>query len=446
MSPPVQPPALVVGGHSFNPTTLSKIAKASPSAVAAGFASLRPQLQNGKWLASQNRYRVDVVDKIASAGSGIRKHKSLTKYVAASAPLHAADAARSLGRALYCLAINDVHSSRHFAYYAELRAAMSILACAGIGVFSRKHVVIRSTELDLIAQPIPTHPFTWLAFSHWTATDHAFAIIGRRLKPGSQPLDAFVAGICPGKSIKPYASSWFRDWGLDLKYLSEDQIRRNESSYRPSTLKNVAALDVDSIRNFLLNFWKTFYPATGSRFEVLDAQLLRLALEDMLARKNLGVNAADIVTMFGNMGIAITAHHQVQSVLRRDPGVDVDSAIFQYAHVTPRYFDPTLHFSMISRAAMLLRIAIGSVADLVEQSGLSRTEYSFWINEYGIASGIMSAMPDDCLDLWTDVELALQDVSAFGAGANQYDWSQAQSKSLVTLSEFERVVTWGLAS
>ena len=68
----------------------------------------------------------------------------LSEYIGISAPVHSMDGWSFLGRSIHCLSRGDPYIAVHLAYYAELRAALAILAAQGIGVFSYPHCVIDS--------------------------------------------------------------------------------------------------------------------------------------------------------------------------------------------------------------------------------------------------------------------------------------------------------------
>lgn len=61
--------------------------------------------------------------------------------MAASVIVHCFDGWSYLGRALEAEMAGDPQTAVHLGYYAELRAAMSVLASDEIGVFRNKHAV-----------------------------------------------------------------------------------------------------------------------------------------------------------------------------------------------------------------------------------------------------------------------------------------------------------------
>jgi hypothetical protein len=58
----------------------------------------------------------------------------IIRVLAASAPNHCMDGWSYVSRSLSSLLAGDPHAARHLAYYAQLRAALSLLANLGVGV------------------------------------------------------------------------------------------------------------------------------------------------------------------------------------------------------------------------------------------------------------------------------------------------------------------------
>ena len=140
-----------------------------------------------------------------------------------------------MARALSSYASGNAHQAAHFAYYAELRAAMSILAAQGIGVFNRQHFVIeQSGNARLVTGKRATHEFVWLALDHWASLANS----------GARLLDIFVVAnatfhewfdAAPGYNVATsLALDWLKRWGLDSNAIDSDHDIRNLASYRPN--------------------------------------------------------------------------------------------------------------------------------------------------------------------------------------------------------------------
>lgn len=445
------PAASVVAGRPppkpFSAAESARFARANPSALALVFSRMRPQLQKSMWLAKRNPFRFNVVNAISvEKAKRSPQFATLIKYIAASAPLHAADSTKYIGKALLCASLNDVHAARHFAYYAELRAAMSILACAGIGVFGRSHAIVTSqTKVEFVTDR-PTHEFVWLAFAQWAGSLHAWNTIAHAVDIAGKSLGDIVAATRSGFSASGTIAGWMHDWGMDLASLAADQDRRNESTYRPTEMEPVEQCALSTTLRFIETFWELFDPSQLTRFAALDEHLVRFALETVLSRPNQGITLADYSSIMSSMGLTPTTYPRIQEVLTRSGGFAKDSAIFDYAKVKPVHDDTTLHLSMISRAALLSRLAIGSVVDFVTSAGVPRTELDFWLDEFALNSGLWTSRPPDLQDLWFDVETALTNLSGASTTMSQQIWSATHAQDILVLGEFERVAAWGIAS
>src|SRR5439155_6047134 len=125
------------------------------------FEGLSPHWADGRWLRDGNRYQYDCIKRIDKDLRPPRKLRAahLREYVAASTIPHCMDGWAYLGRALASYLCGDIDAARHLAYYAELRAAMSLLGSEGVGVFSRKNLVIPQTGHCPVVSASGTHVF-----------------------------------------------------------------------------------------------------------------------------------------------------------------------------------------------------------------------------------------------------------------------------------------------
>ena len=123
------------------------VLSASPRPIEEAAASLAGYLKDNRWLGRNNRYVKETVQRLKEdlTGGGVLspvRQKHLRELIAASAVTHCLDGWAMLGRAAGSTLLGDPHSARHLAYYAELRAACSLLARSGIAVLSGQHLVV----------------------------------------------------------------------------------------------------------------------------------------------------------------------------------------------------------------------------------------------------------------------------------------------------------------
>jgi hypothetical protein len=202
------------------------IRKIKRSDVEVTLAKLDPFIGQSRWLARSNRYAKNTIGRIIldtrQAGPGVHG-RPMAQYVAASSVLHCADGWSYLGRAISCLLGGDPHRVVHLAYYAELRAALSLLACEGIGVFSGTHFVIDQPQS---ARKLPAHKGThvaaWAYLKYWGTLRRSGDLFAEVVSPGGLSLSEWfqrIGGV--GAAVRPKARQWFGQWSMDLARFSE---------------------------------------------------------------------------------------------------------------------------------------------------------------------------------------------------------------------------------
>ncbi|GAF74844.1 unnamed protein product, partial [marine sediment metagenome] len=352
--------------------------------------SVRRHIKSDQWLDNTNRYRENAIQQIEKDH---RKNKlqtaDLKDYIAASCPLHLLDGWSFLGRAFDCLMRGDADSARHLAYYAELRAAMSLLASEGVGVFSKRHFVVDDSGKCLpITQSGPTHEFVWACLKHWSTLDQAANLLDEVVQPRGVPFGDWLGAANLGSTRRVLAQHWLREWGLDLRRFASDREARNEASYRPTRLREREALaPIDTVA-FTEGCWRAFEPQAGGRFGNLDLHLLRIGLSH--AHRGRGGGGTDLGT---RMRWAVEAHGEppacrdsLHRFLTRATEPD-DALLLQEAAKTDSVDHERRHLQVISRATLLLVVATGSARLLLHAGGIDASELSFWWQRLGEERG-----------------------------------------------------------
>src|SRR5262245_42087950 len=118
----------------------AKLRRASRESIAFYFQGLSATDRKAKWIHGNNRYRVRCTSRYETdlkATPPTVDDSALVAYVAASGPCHVIDGWSFIGRAIDSMLRGDTYGAIHLGYYAELRAAMALLACEGVGIFSQ---------------------------------------------------------------------------------------------------------------------------------------------------------------------------------------------------------------------------------------------------------------------------------------------------------------------
>lgn len=384
--------------------------------------------------------------------------KALVQYIAASAPLHCGDGWSLVGRALACHARGDAAAALHLAYYAELRAAVSILAVEGIGIFDKPSIAVDPSGNCKFIMGYGTHVIAWLALEHWADTQPAADLLVDVLSIQGIScrdwLDNFQKSSVVNR--RGIATKWLKTWGLDLRRFVGDRAARNEVSYHPSRINPAPHIDVLECAKFLSEVWELHEPSDKSRFDNLDRYLLRRLLEETyrvvrgrLPKSDPKGFKSDVESMIaetqpGGQG----ANEWIQFFTRgADPK---DPALISLAMSTAKQESQYSHMQVISRALVLLRVATGACSRLLESAKFGRPELEFWWQALGEDLGIWSnsARPENMTDLWADVDAAITQVSTWAesnkATANYSSWQTECARGISVLGGCERIALWGL--
>ncbi len=438
-----------------------KLSLADPAAVRTSLASLAPHWKAKTWLDANNPYRTDPITRIKTDLQNLQNlqnvsHSDLSQYIAASTIIHCVDGWSFLGRAFNAELAGDPEASRHLGYYAELRAAMSLLAVEGIGVFDKQHVVVQQNgNCELLAGP-GTHDFVWDALQHWAGSSAGVNTLLSVIRPGGVVLADWIQHFGGGANF--LASSWLQQWGLDISRLVNDRQARNVASYRPTAFNSPGANLVRQTLPDINRLWQACEPgATNSGFPMMDRQLLRESLGiiwSTLPQASQGQATQFfrhlIEQMLKNISpLELTKAQWERLLTSRNTVAQRKILVDAAGTVGPDHKDHSKQ--VLARALLLLRVATGACQHLVESLPNSpRDDLKFWWSSLGEARGLWGrkAEPDNFADLWTDVDQATKEIG---------EWSKLQkgkifrsnvwrdkATPLATLCSVERTALWGI--
>lgn len=409
-----------------------------------------------RWLTRQNQYLSNIVTQLKKdlkARPSTVNHGHLADYIAASIPLHVSDGWTFLGRSLASHLRGDSGTSRHLAYYAELRASMALLAAQGIGIFSGDHFVI---EAGGTVRQIPTangtHVAAWEILEAWSSLPSAAALLGEILTPGGFAMVDWVKAMPKGGAWATVSGYLVTQLGIDLAHYTSDRNARNESSYRPNLLRGQRELPVQRALEFASSFWGLLEPGETGAFGRLDQHLLRLALERSFVATE-GVRPTGSKPKFEaaiDQTIAVNIHGAGRStwrdfLVRTSEGSDPD--VIHLATSAGLLDDVGQHTRIISRAMLLLRIATGAARKCLTDAALSFDDISFWWGPYGTDRGLWTTPlnPQDLTDKWADAEAGMAEIVERSPGSYQ-DFLKYCGVANAYLPGMEIVGLWGLAS
>ncbi len=156
----------------------------------------------------------------------------LADYLALSTCCHALDGWRYLSQSALSLLRGGRNIALHLAYYAELRAALSILACSGIGIVNLTHFgLTNSGTVNWFSGN--THEVAWDALTQW-AQSHSFALsVVKSFRALDIDGEEWAEACRAKQNLDAIVRNWLDNWSIDLKYLKFDKGMRNEASYNP---------------------------------------------------------------------------------------------------------------------------------------------------------------------------------------------------------------------
>lgn len=443
------------------------VTESSEQAVVEAASRLNPHLLEESWLAAKNHFMVRSAAKVKGQMGGPEENEArtlkrgsaragqLAEFISASVILHCADGWSYLGRAMAAQLRGDTGVATHLAYYAELRAAMSLLARQGIGVFDLKHAIVKQNgEVDVFNQR-GTHQFTWDVLESWSQSNRSAVVVTTMIRPAGASLEDWYEAFTAGAKAKDKGDRFLRRWGLDIKRFATDKEARGDVSYGLRTTQGCTPPSSERAAEFGTLLWRALEPDGSEPFGNVDRHLLRRTLESAF-RERTEKKAANAPGEFqqhvrqaiGALQLSLPGRSLEDFLCRSiDPN---DLALIEAAENTAGVEDPENHLNMLARATLLLRLATGCARDLLDQAAIGYTDFRWWCEQLGNARALLST--DESItepsELWVDVEQAVADIEQqIATGVPDYAVLHERcSRELGILGGCERMALVGLAA
>ncbi len=367
-------------------------------------------------------------------------------YVALSVLHHCYDGWSYLSRAIGAETTANPEIARHLGYYAQLRAAMSILAVNGVGIMGRKYVIV-DKKGDYSVHPCNTHDFAWGALM--TLTDSTnYAVFLDTIRPDGRPLGKWTEAV--GVRGNQLAASWVRKWSQEFHNMPDDRYSRNQASYEPVGLSpiTVGARPVKEVLDAVVAMWRLLEPQDNVGFAKLDWYLLRQAVRRISAlhdsiQPGCGTDKT-VATITEGMDEAQRQRWKHVFSAEDEDGDEVVATTDADGSGSQHNGDSML---LLRRALLLLRVATGGVSDLLSECDDVRTRLEFWWGHPSVRRGLWvdKDAPESFSDLWADIDVAMEQVGNWGYGSRicYYDLWQECASEVATLSTLDRVFLWG---
>ena len=385
--------------------------------------ALDQYFEDRRWLASTNTYRDDVVGQIiddCKTGGGLNS-RDLCEYVAVSVPLHLAEGWEYLGQALYALLSGQPQVAVHLGYYAELRAAMSLLATQGFGVFSSYHCAIDGIgEAHCLPSKggLGTHDAAWAFLKEWADLTATGGRISEWIRPRGIPLSEWINSLpCTAEEgWNPVLSSVLQDVGLDLERMRDDRRARNYASYRPWDLRERVDWSLEEAVEFVVESVQLIEPSGIGRFDSLDQHLLREVVDRVfVAKTDSSPESAvreyerEIVDMVRSCVDEDLVREELKSLFFQERPLLLRMAFDMSDTGDPR--------PLLARAVLLLRIATSAARVFMSDVDIEFQRVAFWWQTRGQQLGLWDGRveDDEIMDMWLDVMSALEDLNDWQA-------------------------------
>ena len=377
--------------------------------------------------------------------------QQILDVLAATGPSHCLDGWTFLSRALAALLSGDTHSARHLAYYAQLRAALSLLHCHGIGIFNRVNFAVDASGIlhhigtnSAAKSGLGTHTAAWAALRGWSDQMGTASAFLNSVKFRDVSLQDCIDAVWPSAVGAPLVSKVIENWGVDLKRSAEEHESRNISSYCAHAF-NAADSQLSSRLELVQSIWRGLEPDGGGGFPSLDRHLLRKFLELMKQEQS---------KISPQHNLWKTAFQRLDSRIKKFvpqdflEHVEEPTDLLVFSHANSK--QPGDVHAMICRGLLLLRSATAVVrsALLDAQFDLAADDLQAWFDTVGINRGFWSANkpPERFDDLWDEVSYAVSDLDQHVSvnPGDQRDFVASFGAQLVFLSQAERACIWGV--
>ena len=204
----------------------------------------------------------------------------LCRQLAADQIVHLIEGWLNYSSAVTSLLYKSSSQAFHMAYYAELRAALSLFAWSGIAVKKKDGFYIDNCGHCKVIHIDNTHSFVWNLWKQWVRQDYASDLLldGIKFTPG-----VTLRRVKELTSIPFISPNLLMSWGYDLLHnLRSDQRQRNIASYGTSSLVNKKVSRIQTIScDFFFQIWDLLLKFDGNtlNFDIYFVKYLLSSLE-----------------------------------------------------------------------------------------------------------------------------------------------------------------------
>ena len=369
---------------------------------------------------------------------------SASTKVAAQELAHFVEAWRYASASLHAYMTNARANAVHFAYYAELRAALTLFAHSGISVNQVAGCFFLDASGTLMPFSMaknPTHTTVWGLWKEWVKRADAKDLLGGlRLTAGVKLKDI-------ADTLSLYAApAILKGWGYDLiEQTLEDHTWRNKSSYDPLfATEHLFQMDIQCV-GLIKDIWHSLVGGQGG--VGFDENYIRF-LVDRSARALVG--AAD-----SQAGIDMEVEEAVRRK-REQIIASVSASTGTSAEMIRISLNQEIHRDMLkkadehssapenvlSRAFFLLRLAALAIESNLGASDSAPARQ--WLRNWLVNAGLYAENSEIQIeDVRQDYEEALASFAPVGPFPSGI-WISGMSEHANRLARPEAFLSWGL--
>lgn len=441
----------------------SVLRQADPAVISDAFARLVPNFANACWLQAGHRIGGDPRKVRGNPPHQGALADAIAEYVAASVPLHLADAWTYFGRGMSAISAGAIEVAQHLLYYSELRAAQALLFRHGVVLLNKKNFVLATTGTTAVPIPNPTlaknsHQAIWVIFRQWIKTPVATSFCGEVLSLRGETLAKWARERPQPASIGAAIGPLMEQWGMDIARFSRDRELRNQLSYNPTRMQlTPTGLTPRLVADLFQQVWMLLEPEPSNAFESLDRHIARHAFEAFAMQARPGSRAVLTTRAYESLNadwvarVLGPASGTFITEFLRHPRRQPDPDIIAMAGIdltrAPLAEQVT---GMIGRALILLRFATGATRDLLTVAGCSASQVEFWLEDMLTLHGIRvpAGSPRDYMDLYAGIDDLVTELDPLLPENDPVELAliaEEYAHQFQTLAGFERVPAWGVA-
>lgn len=368
-------------------------------------------------------------------------------YLAASCLAHYADGWSYLGASCRAALAGDFPVAKHLVYYAELRAANSVLARHGVLVRNKNHVLIYEPSGVGCRDGNGTHATIWPTFSDWAKTSQARKFVLGAFQMWGKSAEAWMKAQSGRANNGATVAQLLSKAGLDLKKLSTDQLRRNAASYGGPHLREKMPRHTPTwFTAEIQDIWGLIAPDGARAFEQLDrimgSRLLNAhwSLNGGTAGSNR--HAAEIDMFVSDIGATQpkVARKFIVDEARQSHSRIIGLAFGQSVSTGPQ----DEYLGMLGRALVLCRLASSAAVDLISSSQVDDNGgLGFWLSNIAGQYGYWgSTETPTTMELFDEIKDAVVEIVEFANAADLKEFKNAAESFVVKVGSLGVVATW----